>query len=117
MKLDAISSSFQEINNRTDLVNQEKIRINFREYFTYAIRGHKSNPIHPNFCGNNCLDTSYCCAMIFAIDLKTNLLTNDNQCMLKQVIHSFNNITLENVNYNMRCRDELSDAFRVKFLR
>ena len=54
MKLDALSTSFEEINTRTDLVNQEKIRINFREYFTYAIRGHKSNPIHPNFCGNNC---------------------------------------------------------------
>ena len=77
-KLDALSSSFEEININTNLIKQEKIRINFREYFTYAIRGHKSDPIHPNFCAINCQDSTHCCAIIFATDLQANLMTNDN---------------------------------------
>lgn len=41
-----------------------------------------------------------------ATDMKTNETAKDNLCLLKTVVHSWSDLTLNTVNYKMQCEDE-----------
>ena len=92
-------------NLSANMVKQEKMRIGFRDFFTYAIKGPQSDPIQPGVCSSNCLDQSNCCAIIFASEINSNFIANDNLCMLKSVVNSWENLTIDKVNYTMKCND------------
>ena len=75
-----------ESNPSTNLMKEEKMRINFRDFFTYAIKSSQSDPIQPGVCSSTCLDQSYCCANVVATEFNSNFMANDNFCMLKSVV-------------------------------
>ena len=87
-------------------MKQERIRINFRDFFTYAIKGALSDPIQPGVCAYSCVDSSHCCASILATDNKTTKTTMDNVCMLQSVVKSWKEVTLDAVSYSMQCADQ-----------
>lgn len=71
------------------------MRINFRDFFTYAIKGSQSDPVQPGVCSSSCLDESNCCASIVAIGINSNLMANDYLCMHKSVVNGWGNFTLD----------------------
>ena len=75
------------------------MRLNFRDFFTYAIKSYQLDPIESNLCSLSCYDEKNCCANIIATDIKTNEIAKDNFCMLKTVVNSWNNFTLNAVYY------------------
>lgn len=102
-KLAVVSSNFNQSYNSSSVITQERIRTNFRDFFTYAIKGVKSDPIEAGVCISNCEDSSNCCSNVVATETKTNLITYDNVCMLKSVVNSWNNLTLQGVTYKIQC--------------
>ena len=79
------------------MVKEEKMRMNFRDFFTYAIKGSQSDPIQPGICSSSCLDESNCCASIVAIEIKSNFTANDYLCMRKSVVNGWGDLTLDKV--------------------
>jgi len=43
--MDIVTTSFGQSDTSSDLIKQERIRINFRDFFTYAIKGVQNDPI------------------------------------------------------------------------
>jgi len=95
-----------ETQNSSSSLKQERIRMNFRDFFIYAIKGTTSDPIQPGVCTSSCIDSSHCCASIVATDTKTSKTTMDNVCMLQNVVNSWKDFTLDNVSYSMQCGDQ-----------
>jgi len=81
------------------------MRMNFRDFFTYAIKGSQSDPIQPGVCSSTCLDQFNCCANVLATEINSNFIVNDNLCMLKSVVNSWTNLTIDKVRYTMKCGD------------
>ena len=44
-KMVVVTSTFAQSNTSSNVIIQEKIRTNFRDFFTYAIKGVKGDPI------------------------------------------------------------------------
>ena len=99
------------------MVKEEKMRINFRDFFTYAIKGVQSDPIQPGICSSSCHDQSNCCASVVAIENKSNFIANDNLCMLKSVVNSWGDLTIENVKYTMKCGDQQKAVSSANFIK
>ncbi len=73
----------------------ERLRMNFRDYFFYSIKGYTGDPIKQGMCNNNCTaNKGYCCVKVTAFDIKTELTAIDMICMDKFIAKSQNNITL-----------------------
>ena len=47
-------NTIPEDNVRPDQLAAEKMRTNFRNYFTYAISGDISDPMQPGVCASSC---------------------------------------------------------------
>ena len=82
------------------------MRINFRDFFTYAIKGSQSDPIQAGVCSSSCLDEANCCASIVATQMNSNFTANDYLCMRKAVVNVWPDLTIDKVQYNMKCGDE-----------
>jgi hypothetical protein len=100
-KLAVVASNLTQPSNLSSLLQQERIRTNFRDFFTYAIKGVKGDPIEAGVCTSNCEDSSNCCSNVVATEMKSSLIIYDNVCMLKSVVNSWNNLTLEGVTYKI----------------
>jgi len=116
-KLAVVSSNFNQSYNSSSLITQERIRTNFRDFFTYAIKGVKGDPIEAGVCTSNCEDSSNCCSNVVATEKKTNMITYDNVCMLKSVVNSWNNLTLEGVTYKIQCSSNQNSVSGANILR
>ena len=91
--------------------------MNFRDFFTYAIKGSQSDPIQSGACTSTCLDQSYCCAKVLAIEINSNFIANDNLCMLKSIVNSWAELTIDKVRYTMRCGDYQQAVSSAKILK
>lgn len=100
-----ISPTLNESNPSTNMVREEKMRINFRDFFSYAIKGSESDPIQAGVCSSTCFDQSNCCANVVATEINSNFIANDNLCMLKSVVNSWSDLTIDKVKYTMKCQD------------
>ncbi len=99
------------------MVKQEKMRITFRDYFTYAIKSPKSDPIQPGVCSSSCLDQSYCCASVVATEINSNFIANDNLCMLKSVVNSWGDLNIDKFKYTMKCGDQKNVISHANFIK
>ena len=91
--------------------------MNFRDFFTYAIKGSQSDPIQPGACSLTCLDQSNCCANVLATEINSNFIANDNLCMLKSVVNSWAELTIDKVRYTMKCGDYQQAVSSAKILK
>ena len=82
------------------------MRINLRDFFSYAIKGSQSDPIQPGVCSPSCHDQSYCCANILATQINFNFIANDNLCILKSIANSWGDLTIGDFKYTMKCGDK-----------
>lgn len=74
-KMNVVASTLDRSNTSSKMITQERIRTNFRDFFTYAIKGVKGDPIEAGICSSNCQDSSNCCSNVVATDMKTNMIT------------------------------------------
>ncbi len=86
-------------------MKEEKMRVNFRDFFIYAIKGSQSDPFQAGVCPSSCLDETNCCAKIFATQINSNFTANDNLCMRKSVVNAWSDLTIDKVSYTMKCAD------------
>ena len=81
------------------------MRTNFRDFFTYAIKGSQSDPINPGVCPSACADQSHCCANVVATKINFKITANDNLCILESVANAWSDFVIEDVKYTMKCAD------------
>ena len=103
--LQVVSSSMEESSLSTNILREEKMRVNFRDFFIYAIKGSQSDPIQAGVCSSSCLDEINCCAKIFGSQINSNFTANDNLCMRKSVVNAWSDLTIDKVSYTMKCAD------------
>ena len=78
-----------------NMVKEEKMRINFRDFFIYEIKGSQSDPVRPGVCSSSSSYESNCCASIVAIAINFNFTAKDYLCLSKSVVNGWSDLTLD----------------------
>ena len=65
------------------------MRMKFREFYFYAIKGILADPIKEGSCPSDCVDEIHCCAFLSAFNINTKEAHNDLLCMRQNIVSNF----------------------------
>ena len=101
-------------NVRPDQLAAEKMRTNFRNFFTYAISGDFSDPMQPGICASSC-GGKQCCARVSAYDNQSKFVAEDRLCMVSRVVQDWPKVSIQSTDYVLACdNNQSSNAWGLR---